>query len=131
MLINVEFFLIAMNRKSQVIIFLWVINLGMFPIMATFDLIGDSAINWSSYLLMGTSVVTMIFSVGISFFTYTCRICGKLVNINDNNCKRCGRSLVRSSSNPIKEVQTEPSLELPGILETPPEPQPMPYSETN
>ena len=115
-----------MTKKSNVVMFLWMITIGIFPIIASFDLIENGIMEWSSYLFLEVCGIAMIFSVVIWFFTYSCHFCDKLVTINDSYCKRCGTKLIKASST-LETIQTESSKELPNMSESPQEPQPIPF----
>ena len=115
--------MIKLDIKRKVIALLWVMTAGVFIGMAGFDSIGDGMLNWSYYLFLETSVVTMISSTVIWFFTEECYICGKIVISNDTYCKRCGTDLTRKNV-----VLT--SCEMDVKSESPQEQRPQPVTRT-
>ena len=122
-----------MDIKRKVIAFLWIVTISAFVGMAGLDIIDDGMLNWSYYLLLGASIVTMVSSATIWFFTDECYICGKIVIRNDNYCKRCGADLVRKAAlTPYEDekIQSKSSQDLSSQSESLLEPRPLPLTRS-
>lgn len=71
-------------------IFMWITYLIAFILSAAIDLITSPGLNWSYWVWAGLGIGFAISTVNLILTHKTCPKCGKMLDMDDAYCGRCG-----------------------------------------